>query len=259
MTAYATPDDVQTVLQESDAKFGSNELSTGNVTAALEAASSWFRNRSKAHFYDSTDTSGDLDTSTATATNIQYSVPSSPHRQSGQLHKVSDQGVSQRYPNTHTGRYCRVNLGFRFVDSIDKLEVRNLGGEVTDWVAEPEFSEGRGEDYYTVVRGPEARGRSYLYIHAPSLGAQLSFEDILSVDLSFGADYSSVGNVTEVRRGIAALAGAQLVADDDVLAGLPDGASVMGVDTEVQQLVNQAFGFGDSSGFLGPWLQTAVE
>jgi hypothetical protein len=33
----------------------------------------------------------------------------------------------------------------------------------------------------------------------------------------------------------------------------------MGVDTEVQQLVNQAFGFGDSSGFLGPWLQTAVE
>lgn len=258
--AYATPDDVQAALQEADAKFGTNELSTNNVEAAIHGVSSWFRNRSKAHFYDSTASgSSVLDSTTTTATNIQYDVPSSPHRQSGQLWQVSEQGVSQRYPNPHTGRYARVNLGYRFVDSIDKLEVRELGGGVTDWVASSEFSAGREGDYYTVVRGPEARGRSYLYIHVGTLGAHLSFEDILSVDLSFGADYSSVGNVGGVRRGVAALAGAQLVTDDDVLAGLSDNANLVGVDTQVQQLVNQALGYGETSGFLGPWLQTAVE
>lgn len=257
--AYCTPDDVQEVLQESDAKFGTNELSTGNVEAAIHGVSSWFRNKSKAHFYDSTATgSSVLDSSTASAESIQYDVPSSPHRQSGQIWQVSDEGVSQRYPNTHAGQYCRISLGYRFVDSIDKLEVRELGGDTTDWVASSDHTEGRGEDYYVITEGTSARGRSTLYVYAPGLGAKLSYKDALTVDLSYGADYDSVDGVNEVRRGVAALAGAQLVADDDVLAGLPEGSQLVGVDTEVEQLVNQALGYREEGGFLGPWLQTPV-
>lgn len=258
-TAYATPDDVQRALQESDAAFGSNELSTANVEAAIHGISEWFRNRSNAHFYDSTASGGTLATTTASASELVLSVPSSPHRQSGQLWAVSDNTVSQRYPNTHTGSYCRVKLPRRFVDSIDRLLVRERGGDVEDWVASSEFTEGRGEDYYVVSRGPGDRGRSHLYIHAASLGAHLSFEDVLTVELSYGLDYQD-DPWDDVRRGVAALAGAQLIADDNVLAGLPEGASALGVDTQVQQLVNIALGLdGDTGGYLSPWLTVAVE
>lgn len=257
-TAYATADDVQQALQESDAAFGSNELATANVEAAIHGVSQWFKSRSQAHFYDSTAT-GLLDTTTASASNLVLSVPSSPHRQSGQLWSVSENTVSQRYPNPYTGSYCRVQLPRRFVDSIDKLEVRERGGEVTDWVASSEFTEGRGEDYYLVTRGADGRGRSHLYIHQSSLGAHISFEDILTVGLSYGLDYQDEP-WDDVRRGVAALAAAQLIADDNVLAGLPEGGSALGVDTQVQQLVNQALGLdGDVGGYLSPYLSAPVE
>lgn len=258
-TAYTTPSDVQQVLQEANASFGSNELSTGNVEAAIHGASRWFQNRSKAHFYDSNATGGTLDTATATATDITLSVPSSPHRQSGQIWKVSDDTVSQRYPNTHTGPYCRVTLPHRFVDSIDRLLVQEYGGDAEDWVASSEFTEGRGEDYYVVSRGPSSYGRSHLYIHGGVLGAHLSFEDILTVDLSYGLDYQESA-WDDVRRGVAALAGAQLIDDDNVLAGLPEGGSALGVETQVQKLVSQALGSEQGmEGYLSPYLKVAVE
>jgi hypothetical protein len=258
-TAYATSDDVQQALQESDASFGTGELDTANVEAAINGVSEWFKTRSQAHFYDSTATGGELATTTESATNLLLSVPSSPHRQSGQLWAVSEDTISQRYPNTHTGQYCRVKLPRRFVDSIDKLEVRSVGGEVEDWVASNEFEEGRGEDYYVVSRGAEDRGRSHLYIHASSLGAHISFEDVLTAECSYGLDYQDEP-WDDVRRGVAALAAAQLIADDNVLAGLPEGGSALGVDTQVQQLVNIALGLdGDVGGYLSPYLTVAVE
>jgi hypothetical protein len=258
-TAYATSDDVQQALQESDASFGTGELATANVEAAIHGASSWFKTRSKAHFYDSTASGDELATTTETATTPDLSVPSSPHRQSGQLWAVSENTVSQRYPNTHAGQYARVKLPRRFVESIDKLEVREIGGEVNDWVADPNITEGRGEDYYLVSKGAADRGRSHLYIRASSLGAHISFEDVLTVECSYGLDYQD-DPWDDVRRGVAALAGAQLIADDNVLAGLPEGGSALGVDTQVQQLVNIALGLdGDVGGYLSPYLTVAVE
>ena len=257
--AYAEPADVQAVLQESDGKFGTNELSTTNVEAAIQGVSRWFKNESSGHFYDSNAGAEDLiGSSPESASDRLLSLPSSPHRQDGQLHKVAERSRTQRsYPVAQVGRYTRTRLPKRYVESVDTLSVRRLGGDVEDWVASSEFTEGRGEDWYFRTEGGSG-GDSHLYIHIGALGPHKDFDDILEVDLTYGQDYQDTA-WDDVKRGIAALAGAQLVADDDVLAGLPDQGSLIGVDTQVQQLVNQALGLDEGmGGYLSPYFSEPV-
>lgn len=258
-TAYCEPSDVQAVLQESDGKFGTNELSTTNVEAAIYGVSEWFGKSIDGHFYDSNAGTSDLiDSSPATANNRLLSLPSSPHRQDGQLHKVAERTRTQRsYPVAQVGQYTRTRLPKWYVESVDRLDVRQLGGDTVDWVASSDHTEGRGEDYYYRTEGG-SKGHSHLYVHIGSLGPHKDFDDIIEVDLTYGLDYQDT-SWDDVKRGVAALAGAQLVADDDVLAGLPDQGSLMGVDTQVQQLVNQALGLEDGmGGYLSPYFGEPV-
>jgi len=222
--AYAEPSDVQAVLQEADSKFGTNELSTTNVEAAIHGVSEWFGKAIDGHFYDSNaDTSDLIASSPATTDNRLLSVASSPHRQDGQLHKVAERSRSQRsYPVAQVGQYARTTLPKWYVESVDRLAVRQLSGETVDWVGSSEYTEGRGEDWYFRTEGGQ-QGRSHLYVHIGSLGPHKDFDDLLEVDLTYGQDYQNTA-WDDVKRGVAALAGAQLVADDNVLAGLPDKA-----------------------------------
>lgn len=254
-TAFTTSDDVQQALQESDASFGTGELATANVEAAIFGASSWFGRQTNGHWYDSNAT-GLLSTTEASASNVRLSVPSSPHRQRGQLFRDSYHTV---YPVTHHGPYARISLPHPYVTSITTLEVRDTDGGVTDWVADAGILEGRGEDYYIERVGQNSYGRTNLYIRAKTIGPRTSLKGVLSVDYNHGLDYQTEA-WDDVRRGVAALAAAQLIDDDNVLAGLPEGGSALGVDTQAQQLVNQALGLdGDMGGYLSPYLSAPVE
>lgn len=258
MPAYCEEEDVQEALQESDTKFGTGELASGNVQAAINGVSAWFQRRSNAHFYDS-GTPTLIDSSAATASNVTLSIPGSPHRQPGQIWQVSERGFQASYPNTHTGQYVRVKLPYRFVESIDTLEVRDPGGDWTDWTADADIVEGKGEDYYLRTDGESQYGRSYLYIHAGSLGGRVSFEDVLEMDLSYGLDYQDTA-WDDVRRGVAALAGSQLLSDSDVLAGLPEQASLPGYETIVDRLSGQALSLAENAGgYLSPYLRVPVQ
>lgn len=244
--AYAEESDVQAAMQEVDAAFGDTPLGTTNVEAAIFSASRWFRRRAQAHFYDSNAAASDLISDSAVSeSNIQMSCPSSPHPQNGQLFKNNEGALRERkYPQTNQGAYCRLKqqvgspgLPYRYVKSIERLAVRELGGDQSDWVDDKD--EGRGEDYYTVVAGGDDYGRSYLFIHAGSLGARLSFEGVAEVDLTHGRDWQD-DPWADVRRGIGHLAAAELVVDDEVLTQIPDSGAIANVETQAQQHLNAA-------------------
>jgi len=233
--------DVQEALQEASANFGVDELSTANVEAAIVTASDWFARTINTHFYDSNAASGDLiSTTSATASEILLSVPAGPHAQRGQL--FNDENVL--YPRTFGGNYTRVKIPFRHVESIDTLNVRDAAGDWTDWTTEK--TQGYGEDFYLQDVGQDSYGRSYLYLHAGELGAHNHFEDVLRVDISYGLDWDDEP-WDDVRRGIAQLAAAELVVNDDVLASVPDDGQLINVQTEAEQYVTKAL---DQPGYL---------
>lgn len=255
-TAFAEREDVRHALQKSTRKFGSDQLSDDIVDAAIQSVSTWFQGQTDAYFYDSGGDASDLvDTSPATATGIIESVGSSPHRQGRQVF-VTRRGTGQpRYPNTKDGVFCRVQLPALYVDSIDRLAVRDRGGGVTDWVAASDKAEGRDEDYYVTVDGSDSYGRSYLYVRASSIGARESFEDLLTIDLTYGLDQQD-RDWQDVRRGIAALAAAQVVVDDDVIAQLPDSGSLIGAATQQEQL--RELGVASDVANLDPYMGAYV-
>jgi hypothetical protein len=256
MPAFCETEDVRKVLQKSPEKFGDKQLSTDIVEAAIESVSGWLAAAGDVHFYDSGGTASDLvDTSPATAEGIIESVASTPHRQSGQLFHSRKTGGALKYPNTKDGTHVRVQLPAYYIESIDRLAVRDRDGDVTDWVAASDKAEGRGEDYYLQVDASDAYGRSYLYLRADSIGPRRSYEDLLTIDITYGRDEAEQP-WPDVRRGVAALAGAQVIADDDVIAALPDNGSLIGVDTQVQQLINIAL---EDPGTLSPYMPAPVE
>lgn len=251
--AYCEIDDVQTALQHADEKM-TGSLADGNVQAAIHAASRWLRSAADTHWYDSNADASDLiDTAPASTTDRQLDVPSSPHAQRGQLFKASDERGNPRYPKTHAGPYCRVRLPKAHVESIDTLKVRDRAGEVEDWVAASDKAEGRGEDYYLHVEGG-AHGRSYLYVHAGTLAPLTHYTDALTVGLSYGRDWDDAP-WDDVRRGVAALAGAHLITDDELQTLIPDSGQLIGVDTKADRLLSEAF---ESPGYLAAFLGAPV-
>jgi hypothetical protein len=258
--AFAEEADVQAAMQEADSAFAETPLGTVNVETAIVAASRWFRQRAQAHFYDSTADPGDLISSApATATGITMSIPASPAPQDGTLRQVTE-GInrSASYPVTKRGVYARAKeqtgtpgLPYRYVESIDALEVRDIGGEVEDWVAGSE-TEGRGEDYYLEVEGNDSRGRSHLYINAGTLGARQDYDGVLTVDVTYGRDWQD-SEWPDVRRGIAHLAAAELVVDDDVLTQIPDNGAIANVQTQADVHLSAAI-----DRYLSPYLSAGV-
>jgi hypothetical protein len=259
--AYAEESDVQAAMQEVDAAFDDYPLGTTNVEAAVISASRWFRRRAQAHFYDSGAQASDLiSTTAATATNIQMDIPSSPHPQPGQLMRAGEGADRQpAYPVTRRGRYARASesgggpgLPYRYVESIDRLSVRDLGGDRTDWVAASDKTEGEGEDYYLTVDGGDAFGDSYLWLDAGSLGGRYDYSGVLEVDVSYGVDWQDTP-WADVRRGIAHVAAAELSTDDDVLTSLPENAMIANVETQADLHLKAAM-----DRYLGGYLKRGV-
>lgn len=256
-TAFCEREDVRQVLQKSTRKFNdSDQLTDDIIDAAIQSVSRWFATQTDAHFYDSGGVASDLvDTTAATATGIIQSIGSSPHRQGAQLFHTSRGTGQPRYPNTKGGSFVRVLLPVLFGETVDRLEVRDRGGGVTDWVADANILEGRDEDYYLAVDGSDSFGRTYLYIRAATIGGRRSFEDLLTVDVTYGLDEQD-RDWQGVRRGIAALAGAQVLVDDDVIAALPDNGSLISATTQHDQL--RDLGVASDVASLDPYMGAMI-
>lgn len=249
MAAFCEYSDVREALLERSLSGALDETNTDTVETTIESVSDWFARQTNGHWYDSTASAESLiDTSPTTATNVRLDVPSSPHRQDRQL-LVGDQGV--RYPVTHNGPYARIPLPHPYVQSVTALQVRDRGGDVEDWVAAADKAEGRGEDYYVERKGQDSYGRTYLYIRASSIGPRVDFGGLLTLDYELGLD-AAESSWQDVRRGIALASAAELVVEDNVVTAIPDNGTLVGADTQRQQLVD------DASKKLEPYLGVPV-
>ncbi len=242
-TAYATPDDVRRALQEPEHPGLTGSLEETNVVPPLASISEYVATEGRTHFFDSAgDGSTLVPTEPRTATDVVVDVPSSPHPQRGQRHHGRSDA---RYPVTRHGQYARVTLPHAHVRSLSSLYVRQRGHSrrcdgTSDWVADDRRTEGRGQDYYVLQPDDKPRGRSYLYIHAPTLGPRYDYEGVLTLNYNYGADAAAGDRWEDVRRAVAQLAVAQLAVDDDVRAAIPDSGQLIGVDTRRQAAVDDA-------------------
>lgn len=247
MVGFCERDDVRLALQKRslDSNAGDGPLDPDIVDAAIEGASTWFANATNGHWYDSGDAlSAPASSATATASDVQLDVPSSPHAQDRR--HISDKRGTH-YPVTVNGPYAEMRLPHYHVTSLSKLEVRDIGGGTTDWVAESSKTEGKGDDYYITSRGQSSYGRSYLYLYARGVGARTNFDRLLTLKYDYGLDWAST-EWQDVRRGIAALASAQVIDKDDVLTQLPDNGQIVGVQTQYDNLL------ATSKRYLDPYL-----
>jgi len=242
---YCEPDDVREALQETDL---SGPINATIVTSAITGVTQWFRRRARTHVYDSGGGTTLIPTEAATTSTVSLDVPSSPHTQDRQLFR-SESGV--RYPVTRAGPYAKIRLPHRDVSSLTTLEVRDRDGGVTDWTAESDKAEGRGEDYYVQADDADGYGRTYLYLRAASIGPRTDYEELLTVGYEYGRDAANEG-IDDITTGIANLAAAEVVEDDGVIAQIPDNARLVNVSTEYQHYLDLA------DRLLGPYLTARV-
>lgn len=231
--AYCEEADVRKALQENSL---SGSIGSEFVKDEIHGVSKWLANATNSHWYDSTGSGTLIDNSIRTASNVTLDVPSSPHAQPRNI--ISSRRDVQ-YPVTKAGRYAELPLPHLHVDSITKLEVRQRDGDVTDWVADSDKTEGRGDEYYLQTRGQNSYGRSYLYLDAKSMGPRVDYGSLLTLKYDYGMD-SDNEEWRDVRRGVALLAAAQLTVDDDVLTSIPDNGQLIGVDSKAQRSIDQA-------------------
>lgn len=238
---FCEPVDVQRALQKRNLEA---ELSTDNVEPAIEKVSDWLQRQGNRYWYDSSGQASDLvPTTPATVSNVRLDIPSSPHDQRDTLFQSHD----GRYPVMRSGPYARVTLPHGYVSSLTSLEVRGRDGSVTDWTTTSDKQEGRGNEYYIQRRGQDSYGRTSLFIDARAIGARYDFQNILTLSYEYGLD-AQTADWQDVRRGVAQVAAAELVVDDDVLSAIPDDGQLVGVDTQRQQLLD------DGSDALDPYL-----
>jgi hypothetical protein len=230
---YCEPADVRRVLQESEFS-GAHAEDPRIVGQAITSQSEATREFCERHWYDP-DAPADafVATEPLSAQEIRVDVPSSPHPQDRQ--RFVHERV--RYPVTTAGPYSKVRLPHVAVSSLSALYVRERGGGVTDWVADSEHVEGRGEDFYvsTPTDGGKA-GRSYLYIRAGALPPVTNFQDLLTLEYQYGRPEIP----DSVRRATAFLAAHELVIDDEAVAGIPDDGQLVNVETKADQFRDRA-------------------
>lgn len=230
---FCEVEDVGAALQDD---FAGANPSPAEVEAAIAAQTDWVERKTNTHWYDSAASDSDLvPTSPRSVANIRLDVPSSPHATDRQIHHA-DRGV--RYPVTRAGPYCKLRLPHYGVETLDALRVRDFGGDVTDWAADPAFSAGRGEDYYLETATDE-RAQSHLFIRASSIGARTDFTDLVTLDYRYGVDAAEQSWDT-VRRATALRAAAELVIDDEFEAAVPNDVGLVNVQTKADQYEQRA-------------------
>jgi hypothetical protein len=243
---YCERDDVLDVLQEANLS-GALSQDPEIIDAAILAQTEYIRAKTMRHWYDpNAPASSLLPTDTVQASDRRFDVPSSPHAQDRQIYR-HDAGT--RYPVSTDGPYVRIRLDHAEVDSLGALRIRDSSGDFTDWTSDPEFVQGRGEDYYLNTptdAGPA--GYSRLYLHEGSLPVLSDYQGAVLADY----DYGRPEVPDSVKRMTAYQAATSLVEEDEFVAALPDDGQLTGVETKADRWSSLA------DGLMAPYMDPVI-
>lgn len=223
MPGYCEVDDVGDVLFED---FDGAIPSIGEVQSAIAGQTEATRRALERHYYDPTGTFAFAGPETVVGESCD--IPDTPHAPASVVY-IDEQ---QRYPQTFRGRYTRVALARRDVDSVTGLYVRDRTGAETDWATTR--TQGRGEDYY-VDTDPHT-GRTHVYLDVGALPALYDYSGAVRVDYEYGVE----GIPETIRRATALLAAAELAINDEFRAAIPDDGQLTNPQTKADQFESRA-------------------
>jgi hypothetical protein len=257
-TGYCTVDDVRRVFQEADLSGALAESNNQLVVDTIAAVSATVEKATKRHWYDAGGVSGDdqnVIPTDAQPRDDEYDLPSQgavafgaagTNRRTRESRTVFSAGSStpdiKERIRVGTGdlgdetvpTYARITLARKDVSSLDELLVINANGAVEDWVASSDYDTGvglpnRGADAWVRLNNG---GISELNIDVHALDDDIpSLANAVYATVSYGK-----GEVPQrIRRGVAHLAAADLVLNDEFVTVIPDDGQLTSLETKAER------------------------
>ena len=262
-TGYCTTEDVRRVFQD---KSLTSALSADNKQIAVDAITAqtqWIQRETHKHWYESGGISEDNENIVATGVKTrddEHSLPTRAGYVPGAYEDSSDAVTSTTGTVFSSSRdpdpkeqlrisfgdlsddtiptYTRIRLNRKDVDAINELHVANETGGFDDWVADSAYTGGvgdsnRGDDYWVRTNN---RGVAELYLNVHSMADDIvSLTNAVYVDFDYGDDSLPA----DVRRGVALIAAAELVTDDEFQSTVPDNGQLVNVETKAERWERQ--------------------
>jgi len=271
-SGYCTVDDVRRVMQQTTREFDSGALGEDNqqlVVDAIAGLTEWIDSKTHKHWYvdggldedtqgliptaaKSRDDEEDLTTNAATVdgadvppthlspnSDALLETPPRGHHEYYDEHEFAEPKQNLRvsfgeyHPREERPAYTPVEFARKDVTAVNELLVVNADGGFDDWTA-GDYTGGvgitnRGSDWWVRVNN---RGISQLYLDINALDDDIaSLSKAVYVDFAYGDSELTM----TVRRGVAHLAAAILIVDDEFQAGLPDNGQLINVETKAER------------------------
>lgn len=267
---YCTVDDVRRVFQDADLTGALEESDNRTVVDAIESVSRTVEWATLRHWYAPDGVDGDAQGVVAVdakSRDDEHDIPThggfvigdserrhrrrknsdalmeSGRRRRGRRSRIRDR---KREIRISTGdvdalkppvdesipAYTRLRLGRKDVSAVSELLVIDGDGAYEDWAAEKTGGIGqsnRGDDWWVRINN---KGVAELYLDVHAMDDDIaSFANAVYVDI----DYGQEGLPMDVRRGVAHLAAAELVVDDELVVSIPDNGQLVGVETKADR------------------------
>lgn len=285
MSGYCSVTDVERILQQRNLpdKWGPQ-----TVIDAITAQTEWVEANTRRHWFEaapdddpeeviftsnrSRDDEHSIPTHGGFVIGASERQPSFRRRSSDALmehHRPSDRRRRKRqrkqeiriaFGDVHdsdVSTYTRIRLERKDVSALDALYIADEDGEFVDWTEESGIDIGvdlkrpQGEDAWVRINN---MGVAELYIDIHTMddefGLPPSFSNAVYVEFEYGVDDLPMG----VRRGVAALAAAQLVLDDEGGISITDAGQLVNVETKSEALDRWAIG---ETSHLEPHLESS--
>lgn len=273
-TGYCTVADVRRVLQETEMDFDSGALGEDQnriVVDAIAGLREWMETKTHRHWYVSGGLSSEDDPQGVIPTgpysrDDEHDIPTSggtvhgadeePHRWGGNSDALLESGRRDRnwyqrdaeergqpkerirlafgdQYNEDIPGYTRIRFDRKDVTAVNELLVANADGGFDDWTG-ADYSGGigkanQGEDWWVRINN---RGVAELHLDVHAMDDDLaSLSNAVYVDFEYGTEELT----PTVRRGVAHLAAADLIVDDEFTAGLPDNGQLVNVETKSER------------------------
>lgn len=257
-TGYCTVTDVRRVFQEVDLTGALAESNNQFVVDTITAVSSTVEKATKRHWYDSGGVDGDdrnVIPADPQSRDDEFDLPSQgavafgaadADRRSRESRTVFSTGPSGpgikesirigagNLDDETVPTYARITLARKDVSSLDRLLVINADGAYDDWVASSDYDTGvglpnRGADAWVRLNNG---GVSELNIDVHALDNGIpSLARAIYVTVSYGKDEVP----QRIRRGVAFLAAADLVLNDEFVTAIPDDGQLTSLETKAQR------------------------
>ena len=270
-SGYCTVDDVRRVMQENDRGWDTETLADDDfqmVVDAIAGLTEWIDSKAKKHWFvtggidedaqgliptaaKTRDDEEDLTTKGATVDGADV-PPWRLNDNSDALLETPPRGHSKYYDedrraepkqnlrisfgdrhNEDIPTYTPVEFARKDVTGVSELLVANAEGGFDDWTG-PDYTGGIGaanrvDDWWVQVNN---RGVSQLYLNIHSIDDDIAdLSKAVYVTFEYGDDDLTM----TVRRGVAHLAAAILIVDDEFQAGLPDQGGLINVETKAER------------------------